>query len=283
MQAEQLELNAQVEDRHWWFVARRRIMRTLIEQVLPPQQGAVVVDVGCGTGGNIAALANDYRAIGIDTAEVAIRLAKRRYSDVEFICGHAPEDLGSLAGEAGLFLLMDVLEHVPDDFEMLTSLFARARPGTYFLLSVPANPHLWSHHDESHLHYRRYDRTRFSRLWRDLPVTELACSYFNSRLSFLIRGVRAIGHWRGRASGAAGTDLWVPGPMLNRALTATFAGESRRLVSAISGRGAGYTSGVSLLAVLRRDEGEIVPFGRPDDVAPDEHQPAVESFEPACA
>ena len=41
---------------------------------------------------------------------------------------------------------------------MLSGLLAAAAPGAYFLLTVPADESLWSEHDESFGHYRRYDR-----------------------------------------------------------------------------------------------------------------------------
>src|SRR5690606_11962729 len=52
MQLAQFDLHAQIERRHWWFVARRRIIRSLIEAAIPPDQDRLVIDVGCGTGGN---------------------------------------------------------------------------------------------------------------------------------------------------------------------------------------------------------------------------------------
>jgi len=78
-----------------------------------------VLEVGCGTGANIAALAEEYHCVGIDTSQQAIDLARRHSPGVEFLRGTAPDDLGEYAVQARLFLLMDVLEHVADDFEML--------------------------------------------------------------------------------------------------------------------------------------------------------------------
>ena len=90
MQTAQFQLQADVEQQHWWFVARRRILQTLIRQLLPPNPTETIVDVGCGTGGNVAALAGDYRCIGIDPSADAIRLARSRFAGVEFVCGLAP-------------------------------------------------------------------------------------------------------------------------------------------------------------------------------------------------
>ena len=167
-----------------------------------------------------------------------------------------PGDLGELAGQARLFLLTDVLEHVADDYAMLSELLAAASPGCYFLLTVPADESLWSEHDESFGHYRRYDRARLEGVWAGLPVTTLLVSYFNSRLLPVVRLVRAWNRRRGQAAGRAGTDFWLPSPPVNRLLTATFAGEATRLVAALHGQKRGYRAGASLVALLRREPGQ---------------------------
>ena len=269
MQTEQFQLHADIEQRHWWFVARRRIVRRLVAEVLPPTPDTVIVDVGCGTGANIAALADRYRCVGIDTSAEAVGLAQSRFPNVRFITGRAPDDLGQLVQQARMFMLMDVLEHVEDDFAMLSELLLAAAAGTYFLLTVPADDSLWSEHDESFGHWRRYDRQRFCRLWADLPVTTLLLSHFNARLVPLIRLIRWRNRRRGRASGSVGTDFWLPCRPVNRFLQAVFAGETRRLTGLLHGRRRGYSSGASLVALLRREEGPIAVRRRPDGLPPD--------------
>ena len=55
-----------------------------------------------------------------------------------------------------VILLMDVLEHVDDDVGLLRAYAEPARPGTRFIVSVPAFSWLWSAHDEFLEHRRRY-------------------------------------------------------------------------------------------------------------------------------
>lgn len=273
MQSAQFELHAEIEQTHWWFVARRQIMKTLVAQVLPPGEGTIV-DVGCGTGANIASLADDYDCVGIDTSGEGIELARRRFSNVRFINGRAPQDLGELAGGAQLFLLMDVLEHVPDDFAMLSELMAAAQPGAYFVLTVPADMKLWSPHDESFGHYRRYTRQRLAQVWSDLPVETQLLSHYNARLRPLVRLVRAANRRRGGSRGQAGTDFNIPSRPLNWALRRTFAGEAGVLVDALQGRRQRtYRKGVSLIALLRRLPGEIMPRSKPADIEADYFDP----------
>ena len=97
MHSAQFQLHAQIEERHWWFVARRQILTTVVNAVLPPSPETTIVDVGCGTGANLAGLAGQYECIGIDSSSQAIRLASVRYPEVRFIHGQAPADLGAIA------------------------------------------------------------------------------------------------------------------------------------------------------------------------------------------
>jgi SAM-dependent methyltransferase len=254
MGPEQFRLHAELEERHWWFVGRRTIACEIVERILPPGRGRTVVDVGCGTGANIASLADRYEAVGIDPSAAAISYARERYPDVTFLCGSAPNGLGSIAADADLFLLMDVLEHVPDDRQLLGDLVGVSKPGSHILLTVPADMSLWSEHDVAFGHYRRYDLPLLREVWNGLPVTPRLVSYFNARLFPAVKAVRTVSRWRGGASGRSGTDLSSPPPVLNRVLSQVFAGEARRLVGCLDAvHPAGYPFGVSLVAVLRRE------------------------------
>lgn len=253
MQAEQFQLHAEIEQRHWWFVARRKIVRSLIEQLLPANQGLQIIDVGCGTGANVAALADGYQCLGIDTSPDAIALARQRFPQVRFECGFAPADVLDDFAKADLVMLNDVLEHVPDDYALLAALVEAAKPGAYFLVTVPADMALWSQHDESFGHYRRYDLARFRQTWSDLPVVERMASPFNARLYPMVRWVRVRNRKRGHARGAAGTDFEMPLPPINWGLQTIFASESRRLAHMLHGRPtAAFRNGVSLLAILQK-------------------------------
>lgn len=262
MQSDLFKLHAELEETHWWFVARRNIMRALVTKILPPRRDRIVVDVGCGTGANIAALSDAYVAIGIDTSDEAIAIASRRYPRSRFVRGHAPEALGEEARMADLFLSMDVLEHV-DDFLMLSSLLASAKPGALFYINVPADRALWSGHDEAFGHLRRYDPERLRLAWAGLPVTTLLISHFSSRLYPIVLAVRTFSRLRGVPFGELGTDLRLPPVAVNRALTRLFSGEARRLDDALDGRAKPYAFGSSLVAIIRRDVGNVQPRAMP--------------------
>ena len=273
MQADQFQLHADIEDRHWWFCGRRRIVRRLLAEIAAPGIGRRIVDVGCGTGANIASLADAYACHGIDPSAEGIRLARERFPAVRFTCGLAPEAFGPEERSADVMLAMDVMEHVADDFLFASSLLAVLEPGRHLLVTVPADETLWSPHDVNFGHYRRYSRARLERVWQGLPVTPVIVSHSMARLLPVVRTVRTVNRWRGRAAGAAGTDFAMPPAWINRALEDTFAGESDRLVETMRNPGRAYRKGVSLIAILRREPGTIEPRCRPADVPADGHDP----------
>lgn len=51
MQLPQFQVHADLEERHWWFLGRRAIFRALLTQAVPPSRDRLILDVGCGTGG----------------------------------------------------------------------------------------------------------------------------------------------------------------------------------------------------------------------------------------
>jgi hypothetical protein len=111
-------------------------------------------------------------------------------------------------------------------------------------------------------------------------VTVRLCSYYNARLYPIVRGVRGMNRLLGRSSGAAGTDFNVPRPAVNRILERTFAGEAATLVKVIRGkRRQGYRTGVSLIALLRREPGPVKVRPKPDSVEADVYNPQQRTLE----
>jgi SAM-dependent methyltransferase len=246
-----IQLHAEIEDRHWWFVARRTILRSLLHAVVPPSADATIVDVGCGTGGNAAALARDYHVVGIDPSELAIGLARSRFPEVEFVVGSAEEAV-SMLERADAVLLTDVIEHVEDDFGFVASILSSLPVGAHALITVPARPELWSRHDIAHHHFRRYTPERLSAVWDEHPVAVRLLSYYNARLYPLAAISRQFGKRLAGSSAADGRELGVPAEPVNRLFERVFAGERDRLLRVLAGRGRGYGRGLSLIALLER-------------------------------
>lgn len=144
----------QLEEHYWWFVGRRCIIDKLLLQrgQLPP--AALVLDVGCGSGGNIRTLEKFGAVVGVDISLVALTFCRRRHS-----CNLALSEgdyLPLRSDRFDLVTLLDVLEHTEDDNRALCEVHRVLKPGGKALITVPAYPTLWSEHDEALHHKRRY-------------------------------------------------------------------------------------------------------------------------------
>lgn len=228
-------------------------MRGLIGCVVKPSKNALIVDYGCGTGANLASLAQDYQCLGMDPSLEAIELAKARFPGISFVVGNSPGSLNSGWDRVKAALLMDVLEHVADDAGLLAGIVQHLSPGAYLLITVPADPSLFAQHDVTFGHYRRYEQSGFERLWSGLPVRPLLLSYYNSYLYLAAKAVREMDRWRGKVWGEGCTDFSIPAAPVNYLLEEIFVAESRILTGILMGkRSQGFRRGVSLIAVLQR-------------------------------
>lgn len=64
-----------VEQRHWWFCARRKILADQIERLALPDT-AHLLEVGCGTGGNLSMLSRFGRVVAVEPDAAARRVAR---------------------------------------------------------------------------------------------------------------------------------------------------------------------------------------------------------------
>ena len=121
-----------------------------------------------------------------------------------------------------------------------------------YLLTVPADPSLWSSHDVAHGHFRRYTLASFRALWAPLPLRARLCSYYNTRLYPAVKAVRWLNQQLGRSSGENDTDLSIPPRPVNRWLEQILAGEAERLKAGVDQPNLPYARGVSLVALLEK-------------------------------
>ena len=153
MEATEVRKLAELEDEHWWYRERRHLLAKAIGGLTP----GCALDVGAAGGGNTRVLRDHgWNAValeyGEDGAEVA---AGRGLATVRADATSLPVADSSL----DLVVAFDLLEHLHDDDAAVAEVHRVLRPGGTYLVAVPADPRLWSDHDEAVDHVRRYTRS----------------------------------------------------------------------------------------------------------------------------
>jgi SAM-dependent methyltransferase len=238
-------MNAMLEldDRHWWYRGRRRIIRAELDR-LPLRTGARVLDAGCGSGRTLEELGRYGEVFGIELDPGAAAVARERG------CGEVRigrlEELPWEDGSFDLITCLDVIEHTPDDRATLRELRRVCRPGGFLLVTVPAYQGLWSMHDVANHHYRRYSRGRLRTAARETGWRVRRMTSFNGLLLGPAAAVRLAERRRLRQPDSDYRPELTLGPeWLNNALEQPLRLEARWL-----GRGRSMPAGLSLLAVL---------------------------------
>jgi SAM-dependent methyltransferase len=244
MDEKMMKATLAVDERHWWYRGRRRVIRAELDR-LPLPAGARVLDAGCGSGRTLMELVHYGGEVsGIELNTDAAQLARARgLGEVQI--GRL-EELPWEDATFDLITCLDVIEHVPDDVTALVELRRVARPGGWLLVTVPAYQALWSRHDEANHHYRRYSRSMLRGAARSAGWEIQRVSSFNSLLLAPAAAVR-LAQRRTRAPNGDANDLDVGPPWLNDVLERPLALEASWLA-----RGRTLPVGLSLLAVLRR-------------------------------
>jgi SAM-dependent methyltransferase len=178
----------ELEDRHWWFMGRRTILLSILEQHIGGRRDLRLLDFGCGTGTTAGQLARFGSVEAVDVNPDAVAFCRSRgLANVQQLAGPTlPFD----DREFDVVTSFDVLEHIEDDLSALTELRRVVKQGGTLLCAVPAFPFLWGLQDEVSHHFRRYVRPQLRARLEDAGFEVLRASYFNLLLFPAIAGIR---------------------------------------------------------------------------------------------
>ncbi|HMF57040.1 MAG TPA: class I SAM-dependent methyltransferase [Pyrinomonadaceae bacterium] len=147
----------EVEESHWWYTGRRRIIASFVERICDEIKGDSrphILDIGCGTGANLLLLSQFGDAEGVDISEDAIAFCRKR--GLLNVRQGAAEKLPYEDKTFDLITSFDVVEHLDDDVAGLSEMRRVLRPNGRILLFVPTFMFLWGVQDEVSNHRRRY-------------------------------------------------------------------------------------------------------------------------------
>jgi len=152
MEGTEVRKLAELEDTHWWYRERRHLLARAIAGMTPGR----AIDIGAAGGGNTRVLRqHGWEAVALEYGAEGAEVAHDR-------------GLATLRGDAtvlpladdslDLVVAFDLLEHLPDDDAAVAEVRRVLKPTGTYLVAVPADPKLWSSHDEAVSHVRRYTR-----------------------------------------------------------------------------------------------------------------------------
>src|SRR5262245_43841431 len=115
-------LAAQAEDEHWWYCGRRAILKSVLDRYAPRDHRSLnVLEVGCGTGGNLPLFSTYGKVFAVEMDDLArARASNRGIAEVEK--GSLPDRIPFEGDRFDLVTALDVIEHVEDDRRAMLSL-----------------------------------------------------------------------------------------------------------------------------------------------------------------
>lgn len=156
MEKDQYKILYELEDDYWWHTGLRNLVTDTVASYVRGKCVINILDAGCGTGANLAALKQFGYAVGLDISDEAIRFSRHR--DLSNLLQGSVSVLPFKDNSFDVLLCMDVLYHkaVNDDVAALEEFYRVLRRGGLLLLQLGAFEFLKGPHDELVHTQRRY-------------------------------------------------------------------------------------------------------------------------------
>lgn len=237
MRTEDYEYLYRLEETFWWFAGMREITAALLDPLLSPLgRGGdrVILDAGCGTGGNLewlARYAGNGRVVGIDLVSTALEFCRKRTH--ERLALASATDLPFADESFDLVTSFDVLVQIPGpgaDERAMREMFRVLKPGGIAFVRGAAYEWMKSGHDRALATQRRYALGELREKLKRAGFEILRGTYANSLLFPVVAIRRLLLKPLGLAD--EGSDV-KPLPQnlqwLNRAFTNALLWEAKRL------------------------------------------------------
>lgn len=242
-----------LERKHWWFVAREKIITNYIKKLIQEKtlvgQELKILNVGCGPGRSSQYLSAFGNVVSVEYDKYCCEFASEK-TGLEIINGSITE-LPFENQSFDLVCAFDVIEHVENDLLAVTEMKRVTKKDGIIFITVPTFMSLWSHHDVINHHFRRYKLPEIETLFNaEKDGNKIYTSYFNFFLFLPIYLVRKLSNLlkSGDKRSGSGSDFeaFKPG-ILNNILYRLMSFESKFLNKNIK-----LPFGVSLLYTWKK-------------------------------
>jgi 2-polyprenyl-3-methyl-5-hydroxy-6-metoxy-1,4-benzoquinol methylase len=175
------EGNLSTEDAlgHWYYRAKFGLLSRHLKAAKVSTDGEIA-DVGCGLGLFLRMLRRSGRPAQTLTG-VDIGFSEVRTDAVDGFTIYPTWPQGA---NYDAILMMDVLEHCPDDTAVLRDATNHLKPGGTMFVTVPAFRSLWSAHDVFLKHCRRYNARELGELIAREPRLKIESLHYFYGLLF---------------------------------------------------------------------------------------------------
>jgi len=174
----------QVEDRVWWFAAMHANLLLAAQRLALDTLDLPILDAGCGTGGFLSRLADEYCARSIIGLDLDLQACTRAMiKSAQPICAGSIHDLPFANDALAAIFSADVLCHQGvDELRALHQFHRCLTRNGYLILNLPAYRWMLSRHDLAVSNIRRYTATGIRRLLKAVGFCPVYVSYWNAIL-----------------------------------------------------------------------------------------------------
>lgn len=168
------------------FILRRAAILEIVKKLIKGK----VLEIGCGPGGILYELGRlDFQCTGVELSDKSRTISKKllsEYPDVEML-----KITDSIQrGVYDYLFSFEVLEHIKNDVEALSSWLEFLKDDGLVVLSVPAHRSKWNVTDLMAGHYRRYDRSDVENLLASTGLEIIKLETYGWPASWFLEKIR---------------------------------------------------------------------------------------------
>ena len=181
---------------HWYYQTKKIPLFQYFNQLVKRQDKALtIIDFGAGSGFFSIALYEAFpnkikEVLLIDIGYTEQELNETAQSTIKKL-HYIPQGVAD-----SIVLMMDVLEHIEDDYAIIQDIQHRLGENAYYFITVPAFKSMWSGHDVFLGHFRRYTIKTLRQLLHSNNIASHSNYYIYGTLFpavWLVRRLKRLG------------------------------------------------------------------------------------------